>query len=100
MRPVPPQTSHVTALTAQTSQVLWHACRQGSPAVTLMLTLTQTGEYEVHVSFGTVARQRVPFSSAAAAVERAERLLTELEARGYRRQRPDKRTPGARAERT
>ena len=96
---VPTQTPPVKALTAPTSQVLWHACRQGSPTVTLRLTSTRTGQYEVLVAFGTAARQRVPFSSAAAAVERAERLLTELEVRGYRRQRPDKRTPGARAER-
>jgi hypothetical protein len=57
-----------------------------------MLTFRPSSKYEVLVAFGTVALQRVPFSSAAAAVGRAERLLTELEARGYRRQRRDNRT--------
>ena len=57
-----------------------------------MLTSTPTGAYEVQVAFGTVAERRVMFSSAAAAVEAVERLLTQLEARGYQRQRPDKRT--------
>jgi hypothetical protein len=83
------------ARTRSSSQVLWHACRPDSPAVTAILTSTPTGECEVQVAFGTVAMQRVPFSSAAAAVEAAERLLTHLEARGYQRQRRDKRTYGA-----
>jgi hypothetical protein len=59
-----------------------------------MLAFTPTGTYEVQVAFGTVALQRVPFSRAAAAVERAERLLAELEARGYQRLRRDKRATG------
>jgi hypothetical protein len=77
--------------TDSTSQVLWNACRRDSPPVTAMLASTPTGTYEVQIAFGTVALQRVPFSSAAAAVERADRLLTELEARGYQRQRRDTR---------
>lgn len=80
--PASVQTPGVRA-TASMSQVLWHACRQDSPTLTVMLTSTPTGTYEVQVTFGTVAVQRVPFSTAADAVERAERLLTELEARGY-----------------
>lgn len=92
MIPEPLQSPRVGAATASKSQVLWHAWRWDSPTVTAMLTSTPTGTYEVQVAFGTVAVQRVPFSSAADAVERAERLLTELEARGYQRQRRDKRT--------
>ncbi len=83
-----PSSPHATN---STSHVLWHACRRDSPPVTAMLASTPTGTYEVQIAFGTVALQRIPFSSAAAAVERAERLLTELEARGYQRQRRDKR---------
>ena len=79
-------------MAASTSQILWHACRRDSPPVTTVLTSTPPGKYELHVAFGTVALQRVPFSSAKAAVDRAERLLAELEARGYQRQRPDKRS--------
>jgi hypothetical protein len=90
--PAPLQIPRVGATTASTSQVLWHACRRDSPAVTAILTSTPPGEYEVQVGFGTVAVQRVPYSSAVAAVEFAERLLTQLEARGYQRQRRDKRT--------
>jgi hypothetical protein len=77
---------------ASASHVLWHACRRNSPAVTAKLAFTKTGVYEVQVAFGTVAVQRTSFSGVAAAVEAVERLLTQLEARGYHRQRPDKRT--------
>ena len=90
--PAPLQNGPDEGTTASTSQVLWHACRRDSPAVTAMLTSTATGAYEVQVAFGTVAVRRVMFSSAAAAVEAVERLLTQLEARGYQRQRRDKRT--------
>jgi hypothetical protein len=83
----PLQIARVNATTASTSHVLWHARRRDFLTVTAKLTSTPTGAYEVHVAFGTVAVQRVPFSSAAAAVEHAEHLLTELEARGYQRQR-------------
>jgi len=83
----PLQNPQVGATTATMSQVLWHARRRDSLTVTAKLTFTPAGAYEVHVAFGTVAVRRVPFSSAAAAVEHAEHLLTELEARGYQRQR-------------
>ncbi len=89
----------VKAANVSTCQVLWHACRPDSLAVTAMLTSTPTGQYEVLVTFGTVAQQRVSFSTPVAAVERAERLLTQLEMRGYQRQRRDKRTTRAVAER-
>ena len=93
-----PASAHVPQVeprTASTSDVLWHAGRRDSPTVTAILTSTPTGAYEVHVAFGTVAVQRVPYSSDVAAVEFAERLLTQLEVRGYRRQRRDKRTTQA-----
>src|SRR5687767_14917553 len=83
------------ATTASTSQVLWHAYRRDSPAVTAKVTSTPAGAYEVQIAFGTVAVQCLPFSSAAAAVEAVERILTQLEARGYQRRRRDKRTNGA-----
>jgi hypothetical protein len=76
------------ATTLSSSRVLWHASRLDLPAVTATLTSTPTGECEVQVAFGTVALQRVPFSSAAAAVEAAERFLTRLEAHGYQRTAP------------
>src|SRR5688572_27991481 len=78
--------------TDSTSHILWHVCRRNSPAVTAILASTPSGQYEIEFAFGTVARQRVRFSSALAAIERAEDLLTELEARGYRRRRPGNRT--------
>jgi hypothetical protein len=84
----------VEAMTDRTEQVLWHACRPDSPAITAQLVSTPTGGYEVQVAFGTVAVQRVRCSSAKAAVDVVEHLLTQLEARGYQRQRLDKRTPG------
>ena len=89
--PAPLEIPRVGATTASTSQVLWHACRRDSPRLTAILTSTPPGAYEVQIAFGTVAAQRVPYSSAATAVEFAERLLTQLEARGYQRQRRDKR---------
>jgi hypothetical protein len=92
--PARQQIPHVKARTTSTCQVLWHVCRRDSPAITAMLAFTPTGTYEVQVAFGMVALQRVPFSRAAAAVERAERLLAELEARGYQRLRRDKRATG------
>jgi hypothetical protein len=84
--------THDEVSTASMSQVLWHVRRRNSPAVTAILTSTPGGRYEVAVAFGTVALQRVPFSNALTAVERIELLLTELEARGYQRRRPDNRT--------
>jgi hypothetical protein len=57
-----------------------------------MLTSTPTSRYGLQITFGTVAVQRLSFSSAGAVVERAERLLTQLEALGYQRHRPDRRT--------
>ena len=87
----PSQVPPVKATTASASQVLWHACRLDSPAVTVMLTSAPSGQYALEVAFGAVALQRVPFPTDLAAVERAERLLTELEARGYQRQRRDRR---------
>jgi len=90
--PAPPQIPQAKTITASTSQVLWHACRPDSPAVTVILTSTPKGDYGIQIAFDTVALPPVPFSSAGAAVDHAERLLEELEARGYRRQRRDKRT--------
>jgi hypothetical protein len=90
--PAPRQIPQAGATTGSTSQILWHACRLDSPAVTATLTSTPTSQYELEVAFGTVAVQRVPFSSAAAAVERAEHLLMQLETLGYQRERRDKRT--------
>jgi hypothetical protein len=95
----PPRQHVVSPVIGSTSQVLWYAWRRDSPPVTAILTFTPRGRYEVQVAFGTVALQRVQFRSAAAAVERAERLLTELETRGYRRQRRDKRATRQGAER-
>jgi hypothetical protein len=89
--PAPPQVPPVKARTAWASQVLWHACRTDSPAVTVILASAPSGQYALEVAFGAVALQRIPFSTDLAAVERAERLLTELEARGYQRQRQDRR---------
>jgi hypothetical protein len=91
MMRAPAQIPPVKTMTGAMCQILWHACRRESPAVTAMLMYTPTGNYEVQVAFGTVALQRVSFFSAVVAVERAEHLLTELEARGYQRQRRDKR---------
>jgi hypothetical protein len=73
-----------------TSRVLWHAYRPHSPAVTARLTSTPTGQYELQVTLGTAALRRVPFCSDVAAIERAERLLAQLETRGYQRTRWDK----------
>ena len=72
--PTPEPIPQGTVTKGSTAQVLWHVSRRDSPAVTAMLTARPSGTYEVLVAFGTVALQRVPFSSAGAAVERAERL--------------------------
>ncbi len=92
MMPACPRMPQVKAATASASQVLWHMCRPHSPPVTALLTITPTGQYELQVEFGTVALRRVSFLTDVAAVERAERLLAQLEAIGFQRQRRDKRT--------
>ena len=76
-----------TSADAPSSQILWHVCRGNLPSASAVLTRTAAG-CELLVTFGDVARQRMPFTNALAAVRHAEHLLCKLESVGYRRCRP------------
>jgi hypothetical protein len=76
-----------TSSDAPPSQILWHACRGNLPPARAVLTRTAAG-CELLVTFGNMAGQRMPFTTALAAVRRAEDLLCKLESVGYRRCRP------------
>ena len=71
-------------------QTLWHLTKNGQPAITAVLSRNGPA-YELDVSYGHIAQQRLVFGCSLPAAVRAEALRDRLEAAGYRRARRDNR---------